>query len=333
MNCRGDPKYSKKVFRKGVGKGDGNLKRKTFLILALLMVSLFVFSGIAFANEADFEFDSDTGTITGYTGPGGDVMIPSQIGGVSVTKIGKRAFYNCTGLTGVTIPNNITVIDTEAFCDCTSLTSVTIPNSVTSIGIGAFRRCTSLMRVGLPNPLPRMGAGCFDETPYQVSILSASFDLEQVRKDSKEAKDKATEAVENALNIISRIDNTTYGLSALNTQINELKNNSATKTDITNLQKTINSLQETMAPIIISIKGHNGATATTSTTISVDVTAANATYYRAGVNGNYTAWQSSPRIDNISLPNSGVNTIEVQATNSLEDGAPVASGYMTVFRL
>lgn len=106
MNCRGDPKYSKKVFRKGVGKGDGNLKRKTFLILALLMVSLFVFSGIAFANEADFEFDSDTGTITGYTGPGGDVMIPSQIGGVSVTKIGKRAFYNCTGLTGVTIPNN-----------------------------------------------------------------------------------------------------------------------------------------------------------------------------------------------------------------------------------
>jgi hypothetical protein len=122
-------------------------------------------------------------------------------------------------------------------------------------------------------------------------------------------------------------------LSALNTQINELKNNSATKTDITNLQKTINSLQETMAPIIISIKGHNGATATTSTTISVDVTAANATYYRAGVNGNYTAWQSSPRIDNISLPNSGVNTIEVQATNSLEDGAPVASGYMTVFRL
>ncbi len=147
MNCRGDPKYSKKVFRKGVGKGDGNLKRKTFLILALLMVSLFVFSGIAFANEADFGFDSDTGTITGYTGPGGDVMIPSQIGGVSVVSIGNKAFINCHCLDSLTIPTTVTSIGNQAFINCTGLNHLTIPNSVTSIGEYAFCQCVNLSTV------------------------------------------------------------------------------------------------------------------------------------------------------------------------------------------
>jgi len=144
---------------------------------------------------------------------------------------------------------------------------------------------------------------------------------------------KVTSTQTTANNVLTQINNTTYGLSALNTKINELKNNSATKTDITNLQKTINSLQETMAPIIISIKGRNGATATTSTTISVDVTASNATHYRAGVNGNYTTWQESPNIDRILLPNSGVNTIEVQARRGISEEAPITKGYLTVFRL
>ena len=61
-----------------------------------------------------------------------------------VTSIGAFAFYDCTSLTSVSIPNSVTSIGGDAFRGCTGLTSVTIPNSVTSIGNYAFYNCTSL---------------------------------------------------------------------------------------------------------------------------------------------------------------------------------------------
>ena len=54
------------------------------------------------------------------------------------TSIGYQAFYQCSGLTSVTIGNSVTSIDGSAFSDCSGLTSITIPDSVTSIGIYAF---------------------------------------------------------------------------------------------------------------------------------------------------------------------------------------------------
>ncbi len=57
-----------------------------------------------------------------------------------------HAFYGCTDLTSVTIPNSVTSIGGLAFYNCTGLTSVTIPNSVTSIGWDAFYGCTGLTK-------------------------------------------------------------------------------------------------------------------------------------------------------------------------------------------
>ena len=65
----------------------------------------------------------------------------------SVTTIGYRAFYNCTGLTSIAIPNSVTSIVKEAFYHCSGLTSVTIPNSVTSIGDFAFDSCSGLTAI------------------------------------------------------------------------------------------------------------------------------------------------------------------------------------------
>jgi hypothetical protein len=62
----------------------------------------------------------------------------------SVTSIGDSAFYNCSGLTSVSIPNSVTSIGASAFYNCSGLTSVTIPHSVTSIGASAFYNCTNL---------------------------------------------------------------------------------------------------------------------------------------------------------------------------------------------
>ena len=88
------------------------------------------------------------------------ITIPS-----SVTYIGSYAFYGCSGLTSISIPSSVTSIDFYAFYGCTGLTSITIPSSVTYIGSHAFEECKALQSVtSIGNPIIEYAA--FDETPY-----------------------------------------------------------------------------------------------------------------------------------------------------------------------
>ena len=80
-----------------------------------------------------------------YDYPGqysGNVTIPEIVtysgNTYSVASIENYAFYSCTRLTSVAIPNSVSSIGNNAFNGCTDLTEVTIPNSVTSIGCYAF---------------------------------------------------------------------------------------------------------------------------------------------------------------------------------------------------
>ena len=73
--------------------------------------------------------------------------VPTSLKKVIITNaksIGIDAFYGCTGLTSIEIPNSVTSIGEYAFSGCTGLTSIEIPNSVTSIGAAAFGACTNL---------------------------------------------------------------------------------------------------------------------------------------------------------------------------------------------
>ena len=79
----------------------------------------------------------------------------------SVTSIGEYAFYSCSGLTSITIPNSVTNIGKNVFSDCSGLTSVTIPNSVTSIGDNAFSLCFSLTSITIPNSVTSIGYMAF----------------------------------------------------------------------------------------------------------------------------------------------------------------------------
>ena len=79
-----------------------------------------------------------------------DNSIASCIIGVQTRFIYDSAFYNCTGLTSIVIPDSVTSIGSNAFYGCSGLTSVTIPDSVTSIASGAFSGCSSLESITIP---------------------------------------------------------------------------------------------------------------------------------------------------------------------------------------
>ena len=71
-----------------------------------------------------------------------------------MTSIGDEAFWECTGLTSLIIPNSLNIIDRRAFYRCSSLTSIIIPSSVTTIN-RAFEECNNLTSVttGISNPI------------------------------------------------------------------------------------------------------------------------------------------------------------------------------------
>ena len=136
-----------------------------------------------------FSYHYDTG-LEGYvvtTGPNiSDVVIPSEVEGVTVVAIGASAFYNHRDITHVTIPNTIMEIRDKAFdwCvdledvdfqgsesslvsignyafECCGLTSITIPEGVVSIGSYAFSSNEGLVSITLPDSLCSIGEYCF----------------------------------------------------------------------------------------------------------------------------------------------------------------------------
>ena len=89
----------------------------------------------------------------------------------SVTSIGSSAFIRCTGLTSVIIGDGVTTISGYAFKDCTALTSVTIGNSVTTIGDLAFYGCNSLPSITIPNSVTSIGDYAFRDCTGLTSVI------------------------------------------------------------------------------------------------------------------------------------------------------------------
>ena len=152
----------------------------TMLLLVAMAAGAETISDVTIGNLV-YSLDTDTkvATVTGYDSSNKptDVVIPNTIeygGNYSVTTIGQWAFYNCTSLASVNIPNSVTTIGEFAFASCTSLASIDIPNSVTTIGEGAFWNCSSLASIDIPNSVTTIGELAFDYCTSLASIRVAS---------------------------------------------------------------------------------------------------------------------------------------------------------------
>ena len=89
------------------------------------------------------------------------IVIPQTYRGNPVTGIGESAFWGCSGLTSVSIPQGVTSIGESAFSGCSGLTSVSIPQGVTSIGDWAFYGCSGLTSVSIPQGVTSIGKMVF----------------------------------------------------------------------------------------------------------------------------------------------------------------------------
>ena len=99
-------------------------------------------SGIHYAVTSEGEAQ-----ITYYTGSASELVIPSEIDGYTVTGIADYAFYDCTALTSVVLPETVTSVGAYAFYYCDALKTITIPASTTEIGKKAFAQDTALTDV------------------------------------------------------------------------------------------------------------------------------------------------------------------------------------------
>jgi len=174
---------------------------RNLILSALILASAFQTAMGQTDGAWTYTVANNQATITGYTGPGGAVSIPSTVNRISVvqlssnnnpifglsntsvtsviipnsvTSIGGYAFSGCTSLTSITIPSSVTSIGGYAFQGCTGLTSVTIPNSVTSIQGNVFQNCIRLASVTIPNSVTSIGGYAFNGTALTSITIPTS---------------------------------------------------------------------------------------------------------------------------------------------------------------
>ncbi len=179
--------------------------KKLLLPFCLLLTTLSSMAYDAKINGIYYNFSGNSATVTyetnSYNSYSGNVTIPEKVSyngnTYSVTTIGKSAFRNSTGLTSVTMSNNITNIEDYAFRGCSGLKSITIPGSVRNLGeesfrgcsgltsvtisdgvmyvsYGTFMSCTGLTSVSIPNSVTDLSGSCFEKCTGLVSVSIGS---------------------------------------------------------------------------------------------------------------------------------------------------------------
>lgn len=150
--------------------------RKILSTLLVFLLGISCFSMLSLADdvwiEGDYEYTMTDGEviITKYTGEGGNVTIPSTLGGLPVTTIGSFAILNASTIESIVIPEGVTTILGQAFAGC-SMKKIVLPESLTEIGKAAFCFCTKLETVSIPSGITIIEDNTFQECSSLTEVL------------------------------------------------------------------------------------------------------------------------------------------------------------------
>lgn len=126
-------------------------------------------SALETSPEADFiAFD---GIIEEYIGPGGTVVIPSEIEGEKITEIAAYAFANNQDINEVYIAEGIEVVGYRAFYQCPNLYKIELPYSVYKAGSQAFGQ-SGLESLTVPGGLEILEYGFAGGNPLKEVVIS-----------------------------------------------------------------------------------------------------------------------------------------------------------------
>ena len=113
--------------------------------------------------------------------------VPKSLKEVTITdgtSISDDAFYGCSGLTSITIPESVVSIGDYVFYGCNGLTSITIPSGVTSIGASAFSGCSGLTSIAIGNGVINIGTSAFYGCNGLTSIIVEEENTKYHSKDN-----------------------------------------------------------------------------------------------------------------------------------------------------
>lgn len=158
---------------------------RILLLSALILASAFQTVLGEQSGDWTYSVENNQATITGYTGAGGAVTIPSSVNGISVVQVGSGevpiqgwAYGSQQSITIISISQGISRIGRYAFYG-SSITSVDIPNSVTDLGEYAFYYCTSLTALRIPNSVASIADGALcglnNMTNFTLGTSNPSF--------------------------------------------------------------------------------------------------------------------------------------------------------------
>lgn len=97
----------------------------------------------------------------------------------NITELEDGAFYNCTLIESVSLPDDIPAIPNECFYGCSSLKSIVLPEGISYIGNSAFDLCIHLKSVSVPSSVIEI-RDCAFRSCYELQAILLSKQLKLI---------------------------------------------------------------------------------------------------------------------------------------------------------
>ncbi len=141
------------------------MKKLLAFLLTLTLIACFVVSGLADYGDGLDDYLYSTGssgvTLTKYFGEGESTLVlPTEVDGLPVTRIGEKCFEDHDEIEAVVLPGTLKVIGYRAFYGCSKLSDMNLPDSLEQTGGWALAH-TGFTSVVFPEGFDTLGYGTF----------------------------------------------------------------------------------------------------------------------------------------------------------------------------